>query len=155
MTIHRLDQIVALLLVVFGAYLIWSGQQLGFMHGTTPGAGYFPALAGGLLVVLSIVNLLRSLLGREDLRSRMSRMDVVKFAAVTAAMLAFVVIVPLLGITVATMLLMAVIGLIINPSRERGFLIRLVLTSVLAPLACHLIFGTLLRVPLPSGIFGF
>jgi putative tricarboxylic transport membrane protein len=155
MTIHRLDQIVALLLVVFGAYLIWSGQQLGFMHGTTPGAGYFPALAGVLLVALSIVNLLRSLMGREDLRSRMSRMDVIKFAAITVVMLAFVLLVPPLGITVATMLLMAAIGLIIQPTLERSFLIRLTLTSILAPLACLLIFGTLLRVPLPRGIFGF
>ena len=155
MTIHRLDQIVALLLIVFGTYLIWSGQHLGFMQGTTPGAGYFPALAGGLLVILSIVNLLRSLMGREDLKSRMSRVDVIKFAAVTAAMLAFVVITPVLGITVATMLLMAAVGLIIQPSLERGFLTKLVLTAVLAPIACLLIFGHLLRVPLPSGIFGF
>jgi hypothetical protein len=155
MTIHRLDQFVAVFLIVFGAYLIWSGQTLGFMQGTTPGPGFFPALAGGLLVVLSLVNLLRSLLGREDLKSRMSRLDVVKFAAITVAMLLFVVIAPWLGITVATMLLMAVIGLIIQPSREPRFLIRLGLTSVLAPLACLLIFGNLLRVPLPSGIFGF
>lgn len=155
MTIHRLDQIVALLLTVFGAYLIWSGQRLGFMHDTTPGAGYFPALAGAVLVVLSIVNLVRSLMGREDVRSRMSRMDVVKFATITVAMLAFVAIVPVLGITVATMLLMAVIGLIINPSLDKGFLLRLTLTSVLAPVVCMLIFGNLLRVPLPRGIFGF
>jgi hypothetical protein len=53
------------------------------------------------------------------------------------------------------MVLMAAIGLIINPSLERGFLTRLVLTSVLAPIACLLIFGHLLRVPLPSGVFGF
>lgn len=155
MTIHRLDQIVALLLIVFGTYLIWSGQHLGFMQDTTPGTGYFPALAGGLLVILSIVNLLRSLMGREDLRSRMSRMDVIKFAVITIAMLAFVAITPVLGITVATMLLMAAIGLIINPSLEKRFLIRLVLTSILAPIACLLIFGNLLRIPVPSGIFGF
>lgn len=155
MTIHRLDQIVALLLIVFGAYLIWSGQHLGFMHDTTPGPGYFPALAGGVLVVLSIVNLIRSLMGREDVKSRMSRMDVAKFAAITAVMLIFVLVTPVLGITVATMVLMLAIGLIIQPTFERRFLIRLVLTSVLAPVACLLIFGHLLRVPLPSGIFGF
>lgn len=155
MTIHRLDQFVALLLIVFGTYLIWSGDQLGFMQGTTPGAGYFPALAGGLLVILSIVNLLRSLMGREDVRSRMSRIDIVKFATITAAMLVFVVIAPFLGITIATMLLMAAIGLIIQPSLQPRFLVRLALTSVLAPLACLFIFGHLLRVPLPSGIFGF
>jgi multisubunit Na+/H+ antiporter MnhB subunit len=155
MAIHRLDQVVALFLAVFGAYLIWSGQQLGFMQGTTPGAGYFPALAGGLLVVLSIVNLIRSLMGREDVRSRMSRMDVIKFTAITVAMLVFVAIVPALGLTVATMILLVVIGLIIQPSREPRFLIRLGLTSVIASLACLFIFGNLLRVPLPSGIFGF
>jgi len=155
MTIHRLDQLVALFLILFGAYLVWTGWNFGFMQGTTPGAGYFPALAGIILIVLSTANLVRGLTGREPLKARMSRADVVKFLAITAAMLVFIVITPVLGMTIATMLLMAAIGLIIRPSLEPGFLARLGLTSVLVSLACLFIFGTLLRVPVPHGIFGF
>ncbi|MFC5068497.1 tripartite tricarboxylate transporter TctB family protein [Flaviflagellibacter deserti] len=154
MTIHRLDQFVALFLLLFGAYLVWTGLGFGFMQGTTPGAGYFPALAGGVLIVLSAINLVRSLAGLEDLKSRMARRDVVKFIAITAAMLVFVVITPFAGMTIATMLLMLAIGLIIRPSLERAYLVRLGITSIFFSLACLVVFGTLLRVPVPRGIFG-
>jgi hypothetical protein len=154
MRIRYLDQIVALFLMGLGAYLIWEGLHYGFMQETTPGAGFFPLLAGGCLIVLSIINLARSLVGIEDLKESMSRRDVAKFAAIVVAMLAFVVITPLLGITIATMLLMLAIGFTIRPSLERSYLVRLGLTSLLIPIACFGIFGTLLRVPLPRGIFG-
>ncbi len=154
MSIRHLDQIVALFLTGFGAYLIWAGLQYGFMQETTPGAGFFPLLSGGGLIVLSIINLTRSILGAEKLQEDMSRRDVAKFAAIVVAMLAFVVITPLLGITIATMLLMLAIGFTIRPSLERSYLVRLGLTCVLIPIACFGIFGTLLRVPLPRGLFG-
>ncbi len=83
----------------------------------------------------------------------MARMDVVKFIAITVAMLVFVVITPFAGMTIATMLLMLAIGLIIRPSLERRYLMRLGLTSFFFSLACLVVFGTLLRVPVPRGIF--
>ena len=155
MMIHALDRFVAGFLVLFGAYLVWTGLDFGFMQGTTPGAGYFPVIAGGLLIVLSLANLARSLAGLEELQSRMVRGDVIKFLGISAAMVVFVVITPPLGMTLATILLMLAIGFIIRPTLERGFLVRLVLTSVITPLACLFIFGTLLRVPVPHGMFGF
>jgi hypothetical protein len=154
MSIRYLDQIVAVFLAAFGAYLIWAGLQYGFMQETTPGAGFFPLLSGGALIVLSIINLARSIIGLEELQEDMSRRDVAKFAAIVVAMLVFVVITPLLGITIATMLLMLAIGFTIRPSLERSYLVRLGVTSVFIPIACFGIFGTLLRVPLPRGLFG-
>lgn len=154
MTIHRLDQLVALFLTFFGGYLVWAGLQYGFMQGTTPGAGFFPVLMGGALVVLSLINLARSLIGRENLKEEMTRGEVMKAAAIIAALLVFVLITQPLGITLATMLLMLAIGLIIKPSLERSFLLRLGLTAMLFPIACRLVFGNLLHVPLPKGPFG-
>ena len=155
MTVHRLDQFVAFFLMLFGIYLIWSGNDFGFMDGTTPGPGYFPVITGVVLVVLSTVNLVRSLAGLEDLKAAMSRGELVKFGIITVAMLAFVVITPFIGITLATMLLMFAIGIIIQPSLERAFLVRLGATSVVGSIACYFVFGTLLRVPLPRSVFGF
>jgi len=155
MTVHRLDQFVAFLLMLFGIYLIWSGNDFGFMDGTTPGPGYFPVITGVILAVLSIVNLVRSLAGLEDLKAAMSRNELVKFGIITVAMLVFVVITPLIGITLSTMALMVAIGFIIQPSLERAFLVRLGMTSVVGSVACYFVFGTLLRVPLPRSVFGF
>jgi putative tricarboxylic transport membrane protein len=47
------------------------------------------------------------------------------------------------------------VGLIIRPTLEPGFLARLLAVSVVCSLACVWIFGTLLRVPMLIGPFGF
>jgi len=155
MTIRQLDQAVALFLIGLGGYLIWAGRQYGFMQGTTPGAGYFPVLMGGVLVVLSVVNLGRSLGGLERLKADMTRGDIVRFVGVVVAMLAFVAATPWLGMTVATMLLMLAISLIIRPSLRGRHLVRVGLTAVIVPVVCKLLFSELLRVPIPSGALGF
>jgi putative tricarboxylic transport membrane protein len=155
MTIQRLDQVVALGLVLLGVYLVVAGFDYGFMRDTTPGAGFFPVLIGGFIAVLSLVNLFRSLAGIEILRAAMTKSDVLRFVAVAAALLAYVWLAPVLGLALATMALMIVVGLIIRPTLEPGFLARLLAVSVVFSLACVWIFGTLLRVPMLSGPFGF
>jgi putative tricarboxylic transport membrane protein len=154
MTIQRIDLLVAVLLAVFGVYLVASGISFGFMQGTTPGSGFFPLLAGGALTVLSLVNVARNLAGLEHIRTDMTGGDVAKFAAIVVAMVVFVLLCEPLGITIATIALMAAIGLIIRPSLDPAFLLRLAAASLLVPIACRLLFGAVLRIPLPTGPFG-
>ena len=155
MTIQRLDQLVALGLAFLGVYLVVAGFGYGFMRDTTPGAGFFPVLIGGVIAVLSLVNLVRSLAGMEILKAAMTKNDVLRFVAVAAVLLAYVWFAPVLGLALATMALMIVVGLIIRPTLEPGFLARLLAVSVVCSLACVGIFGTLLRVPMLIGPFGF
>lgn len=155
MTIQRLDQLVALGLALLGVYLVVAGFGYGFMRDTTPGAGFFPVLIGGVIAVLSLVNLVRSLAGIEILKAAMTKGDVLRFVAVAAALLVYVWFAPVLGLALATMALMIVVGLIIRPTLEPGFLARLLAVSVVCSLACVWIFGTLLRVPMLIGPFGF
>ncbi len=155
MIMQRLDQAVALGLALFGVYVAASGFGYGFMQGTTPGAGFFPVLIGGVIAALSLVNLARSLVGAENLEAGMTRDDTLRFAAVAAALFIYVWLAPILGLALATMALMAVTGLIIRPSLERGFLMRLALMSILFPLICVGVFGGLLRVPMLTGPLGF
>ena len=155
MTIQRVDQLVALGLALLGVYLVVAGFGYGFMRDTTPGAGFFPVLIGGVIAVLSLVNLFRSLAGMEILKAAMTKGEGLRFVAVAAALLAYVWLAPVLGLALATMALMIVVGLIIRPTLEPGFLARLLALSVVFSLACVWIFGTLLRVPMLSGPFGF
>lgn len=155
MIMQRLDQAVALALGLFGVYLVWAGFGYGFMQGTTPGAGFFPVLIGGALTVLSLVNLVRSLVGAEVLEDAMTSGDVMRFAAVASALFLYVWLAPLLGLALSTMALMVVTGLIIRPSLEPRFLIRLALVSVIFSLVCMWVFGNLLGVPMLVGPFGF
>lgn len=155
MTIQRLDQLVALGFALLGVYLVVAGFGYEFMRDTTPGAGFFPVLIGCVIAVLSLVNLVRSLAGTEILKAVMTKGDVLRFVAVAAALLAYVWLAPVLGLALATMALMIVVGLIIRPTLEPGFLARLLAVSVVCSLACVWIFGTLLRVPMLIGPFGF
>jgi hypothetical protein len=155
MTIQRLDQLVALGLGLLGVYFIVAGFGYGFMRDTTPGPGFFPVLIGGIIAVLSVVNLVRSLVGMEILKADMPKGDVLRFVGVAAAMLAYVWVAEILGLALATMALMIVVGLVIRPTLNPGFLARLVAVSVFFTLACVWIFGTLLRVPMLKGPLGF
>ena len=155
MITQRLDQGVAVALGLLGAYLVWAGFGYGFMQGTTPGAGFFPVLIGGAIAVLSLVNLVRSLVGAEVLEDAMTRGDVIRFAAVSLALFIYVWLAPMLGLGLATMVLMAVTGLIIRPSLEPRFLVRLALVSIIFSLVCVWVFGNLLGVPMLVGPFGF
>ncbi|MDF2996993.1 MAG: hypothetical protein K0R27_2630 [Xanthobacteraceae bacterium] len=155
MIMQRLDQAVALGLAFLGVYLVIAGFGYGFMQGTTPGAGFFPVLIGGVIAALSLVNLVRSLVGAEVLEAAMTSSDVLRFAAVALALFIYVWLAPILGLALATMALMAAAGLIIRPSLERGFLVRLTLVSIIFPLVCVWVFGNLLGVPMLTGTFGF
>jgi putative tricarboxylic transport membrane protein len=155
MTIQRLDQLVALGLTLLGVYLIIAGFDYGFMRDKTPGAGFFPVLIGGIVAVLSLINLVRSLVGIEILKTGMPKGDVLRFMAVAAAMLVYVWLAPVIGLALATMALMIVVGLVIRPTLERSFLARLLAVSIVCSLACVWIFGSLLGVPILKGPFGF
>jgi hypothetical protein len=91
----------------------------------------------------------------EILKAGMKKGDVLRLVAVAAALLAYVWLAPVLGLALATMALMIVVGLIIRPTLEPGFLARLLIVSVVFSFACVWVFGTLLRVPMLSGPFGF
>ncbi len=155
MTIQRLDQFVALFLILFGLYLVWTGIGYGYMQGTTPGAGFFPAVFGVVLAVLSLINLVRSLIGAEVIKADVTVREVAKTVGIIVAIAIFIVLIPLLGMTMAAMLLMLAVGLILRPRPEPRHLVRLGLVSVLLPIACLALFERVLDVPVPTGPLGF
>lgn len=155
MTIHTLDKAVAGLLILFGAWLIWTGIGYGIMQGTTPGAGLFPLIMGIAIVVLSTINLFRAVSGRERLSGGMPRREIVKSAAVVVILVVTLLLIPVLGMTLASMAAMVVIGLVLRTDPSRAFLVRLAAVSLLTPLVCWWLFDGLLGVPVPVGPLGF
>lgn len=155
MGIRHLDQLMAALLALFGGWLVWSGAGYGIMQGTTPGPGLFPVIMGAVILVLSVVNLARSILGLEFVNDGMTLREGVKAGAVMLAMGLFVPAVPLVGLTPAVIVLMVVTGLILRPRPDARSLAWLGVASVLVPAVCHLLFGRLLGVPIPEGPLGF
>lgn len=154
MATNRLDQLFAAFLIGFGGYIVWTGLDYGYMRGTTPGPGYFPVLIGIAIIVLSIVNLLRSLAGAENLKDTMARIDIIKTITLTAALVGVVVLTPLVGLMLAVSLFMFAAAFVIRPSLERKFLVRLIPTCILVPVILNYMFTTFLRIPIPTGMFG-
>ncbi|MGK7295506.1 MAG: tripartite tricarboxylate transporter TctB family protein [Candidatus Wenzhouxiangella sp. M2_3B_020] len=154
MTVRHLDTLVAGALVVFGLYLIGSGWNYGFMRGTTPGPGLFPALTGIAVTVLSAVNLVRGLAGREEVRAGMPRAEVVKVVALTLCIAGVIVAAKWLGLTLATMLMIVASSLVIEPRMNRVQAVKVLAVALAIPLAARWLFGSVLGVPLLTGPFG-
>tara|TARA_A100001391_G_scaffold37386_4_gene20561 strand:+ start:7532 stop:7999 length:468 start_codon:yes stop_codon:yes gene_type:complete len=154
MSITRVDQIFALILIFFGFYIIWSGLDFGYMSGTTPGAGFFPVLIGGAISLLSAVNLYRALKGSENLSGGIARRDIVKIALICLAIVVVIVIAPVIGLALSVMGFMLAAGFIIRPSLAPRFLLKLIPTAIVFPLFLRLAFGVWLRIPVPTGPFG-
>lgn len=152
---NRVDQLFAAFLIFFGCYIVWTGTDYGYMRDTTPGPGFFPVIVGAVMVVLSVVNLLRSLNGAERLTDSMKLIDLAKIAGITLSLLAVVLLTPYLGLMLAVALLMLVVGFTINPTLDKKFLLRLIPTCALFPVFLKFGFGHLLGIPIPVGPFGF
>jgi len=154
MVTNRLDKIAAIFLIGFGVYIVWTGLDYGYMRGTTPGPGFFPVLVGMAIIVFSVINLLRSLRGTEDLEDTMQRGDILKTVALTVALLGVIVLTPFFGLMVSVGLFMFSAAFIIKPSLEKKFLFRLIPTCLIFPVFLKIVFTTLLRIPVPTGAFG-
>lgn len=155
MTINRLDQLVAVFLILFGGWMAATGMDLGIQQGTTPGAGLFPLILGLMIAGLSVINLYRSLRGLEVLDSGMARADLIRILLLNAILIVAVLLVDLLGLTLATGLSMLGIGLVLAPQRSPGFVVKLGIVSIATAGLCLILFERVLAVPIPSGILGF
>lgn len=123
------------------------------------GPGFLPLAAGGLLAVLSALLLVQQLRtpgqdepepGTDDFgRTPAQRMWILRrvFALLPAALL----VVPVVGMVAAFGLLVLVISTWLE--RRRG--LPAAALSVVSAAAMYVIFAVVLRVPLPTGVFGF
>jgi putative tricarboxylic transport membrane protein len=144
------------------------------------GPGFLPVVLGILMVVLGGIDVVMTMLRREpvnvidqldslgtqvdaaaidtveespdiDALGRSQRQRNRMLATVSAMLLAAVMLVPLLGLLLSLGLLMLAIAIFV----ERRGVISSVIVTVVTVGVFHLVFGVLLRVPLPTGMIGF
>lgn len=151
MNIHTLDKVFALLLFLLGVYITTTATGYGYMQGGTPGPGFFPFWIGLLIAGLSIINIVRSLARREQLKDELDAPGVIKSCLIAVLLLAFVFLSDTIGMLLGCTLLVLLVAAIIQPSWSRAFTIKIVLTAVLFPLLAYLVFGVYLNVPVPLG----
>jgi len=139
----------ALVTMAFGATVIWGALEFSIGWGEIgPEAGYFPFRLGSLIVLASLVNLVRAVKRRGGLTgSLLTWEEGRRLAAFALPILAFVGIVMVLGVYVASALyLLFTVGLV---ARHR--LPVTIGVSLCAPLLLFVLFEIVFRMPLLKG----
>lgn len=144
---------VALVIIAFGAAYLWGALQI--RESTTysaVGPRFFPN-ALGLGIVLSGVWLLLmpGAPPAPDAPERIS-LDWLSLGLLAAAVIAYVLIFRPLGYIIATAFLMVAGAQILG---DRGHLLRDAIIGVALAVTVAFVFGRLLNINLPPGLFGF
>lgn len=154
MSIHRLDTIFATLLLIFGVWIMWQAVGYGVVGPDITDAGFFPLLAGGLLTVCAAGTLVRQ--RREEASDAVLTLG--EFAPVAGCVVAtaiYLLLVETLGMVFLTPFYVFAVSCLIEWPRSRSALLTVVAVALGFTLFAYLLFGYLLRVPLPRGPFGF
>lgn len=142
---------VDLTLLALGAGYLVLAVQLGFWDEDRPGAGFYPVLVGTLLLVCLVGDMIRrkATAGTERSPRRTTRLPW-RIVIVLASVLAYLVLVPVVGHLIITMLI--VTALVMSFSRRPWW--QVVIAAVGTAVGTDLLFGELLGVRLDDGWFG-
>lgn len=154
MPIRVLDILFALLLVGLGIHIVWMAIGYGYIVRNVPGPGFFPFWVGLGIVVFALLILMKALRLERGASREREGVAAFKIVAITAAISFMISLLPWLGMLIAMGLLIPVVGIIINGGLSAAFARRIIPAAFIAPIACYVIFGRFLNVPLITGVFG-
>jgi putative tricarboxylic transport membrane protein len=153
LTFREVDIAVGTILALVGVWILLQSLQLDFYVERVPGPGFFPTVLGILLVLVSgalVVTRLRGNRERFPAFSLPTRGQSRRSLGLWLAILAATFLVGIVGFLPAMLSLVGVIMLGIEGRRG----VTTIVTIVLTPLLAYLLFGQLLQVRLPTGLWG-
>lgn len=137
--------------ILIGAYAIYTAS--GFpanQSAVDPGAAYFPTLMGGFVVVLCLLLIVRSVMGKGvDISEAFSITPGIKRAGLGVVL--FVVYCFLLKPVgfVLDSILLCVLGMLLLQNRK---VIQIAIVSIVTPVVIYVVFANFLGAKLPAGI---
>ncbi len=140
------DAIAGGALLVMGAGAVVGAVQLQIGSPDEPQPGFFPFLAGLILVVLSGLLIRQALRGRSSGGEPLTHLKQPVLAML--GLVGYVLLLEPLGYVLATAVLTAVLLFVLKVRRGLSYW----LTLVLLPVGSYFLFDRLLDVPLPEGI---
>lgn len=149
------DVISSLIWMAVGAIFCIGSLDFGFSRMGTIGGGFFPFVAGSVLICLSLFVLVTALSGKNEEEPAKEpflpeRDSLKKLLSAFLALLAYVLVLQYLGFVPTTFLFMVFLLRFIEPQRWIVALGAGVLTTG----AAHLIFNVWLKVQMPRGFLG-
>jgi hypothetical protein len=152
-SVHQIDIGLGALFVALALFVLVHSLQLDFYVESVPGPGFFPTLLAIALAIAGFILSVTSFVGRKESQEEFdapSRAQVRRSLSVWLAVLAAVLLVPLLGFVLSMLFLAA--ALILGLERKRH--VAGVAAVILIPLLAYLLFVALLGVEFPTGVFG-
>ncbi len=146
------DRIISLILITLGVgQCLWS-LHLGLGRASEPKTGFMPFLIGLILIILSAVLLVQSTAEvSKNHRTRASPWSDIHWKRVIfmiILLLAYCILLPILGYLISTFLLMVLSMRVIEPRNWLATMMVGIMTSIIS----YLIFDVWLQVSFPHGI---
>ena len=154
MPIRVLDILFALFLVGLGIHIVWMSVGYGYIVRNVPGPGFFPFWVGLGVIIFALLIFVKALRLERGASREREGVAAFKIVGITAAISLMIFLLPWLGMLIAMGLLIPVVGIIINGGLNAAFAKRIIPAAFIAPIACYVIFGRFLNVPLITGVFG-
>lgn len=150
---RRIDLAIGAFAVLLGAVAFQ--QSMGYLfYGTTPGPGFMPRVLAGAILLIGVLLIATRVIGashRFDPAPELKKSEILRTSSVAGVITAGVILIPILGFFAGMFLLVG--GLLIGVERMRNW--PAIVTTVLIPVILVWLFGNVLGVRLPTGIFGF
>lgn len=152
---RRVDIVIGAVSVVFAGFVLAQALALDFFQRSEiPGPGFLPVLLAIAIGILGLVIIATRLVGNDRQFGAFAWPAPREFGRTLTVWIAFTLSIALmqsLGFFVASALLIATLLLVVERLRSVGA----IATVILIPLVCYLLFHVALKVPLPTGPWGF
>jgi hypothetical protein len=144
------EKVFSFIWLFLGLALCWMSYRVGLGEAGSPGSGLIPFLTGCVLVVLAILHLIKTFFFLANTQWRKGFWEGIKWdklVLVTAALFAYLFLLPALGYFVLTFLFLVFLGKILEPQKWR----TLIIISTITVAFSYLVFGYWLKCQFPMG----
>jgi putative tricarboxylic transport membrane protein len=142
---------LAIFFAAFGAIIVYGAIRAGITWGFDgPRAGFFPFIVGSLTIIGALITLYQVVTDKSDLGVFAEWAQLTQVGSVALPTLAYIIFIYLIGIYIASALLIAYFMLVLS-----RFSIRLTAAvSILMPIVTYFFFERWFLVSLPQGLYG-
>ncbi len=155
--LKKLDVGFALVTLALGVYSVIEGVSYGFQTAEGhPGSGFFPIVVGIALIGFSLINILRSGIEVTQIKEVWSNEVAIRALVILGGHAIIIALFAFIGLILSAAASILLVGFTIAwGDIDRGFIRKIILLAVLAPLSLHLIFIEILGIQPKVGFLGF
>jgi hypothetical protein len=148
------DRWTSLFWLILSLYLGIESLRLGIGTPRRPAVGFFPFCAAGTLGILSLILFFQTFFKKDKahIGPLFSGLPWHRVIIAVVALLAYAMVMPLIGYLISTFCLITLLVWILEPVKRKWFPWPLI-TSLLATGVCYYVFSVLLGCQFPAGLF--